>query len=492
MIAAAPATAPRPLDAIPGPRGLPLVGSFLTAQRDPLALFVDAMRTHGPVVRFRFGPYDYVALADADGVRRFLVDNVRNYPKSPTYEGLRLVVGDGILTSEGEPWRRNRRLIAPSFHRERIAGFVGAMWRDTEALVDEWLGGAGALGREPGLAPAVRDVHADMMALTLRIVGRTLFGVDLAREARGVAEALEYVIPFANDYGTNLLRLPTWVPSPGNLRFRAEMRELDALVAGIIAERRGRPGDDVITMLLEARDEETGARMDDAQVRDEVMTLLLAGHETTANALAWTLSLLATHRDVQAAVGAEARAVLGARGDAAPTMDDAQRLTLTRRVVDEGMRLYPPAWAFERVALADDVIGGFHIPAGTLVGVVTYMLHRNPAYWHDPERFDPDRFAPERSAGRHKHAYLPFGAGPRVCIGNTFAQLEATLVLAAIARRAWVEHASHRLPPPEPSITLRPSGPLRLRIFPAASAGPAAARTGGTRTPETGGASGRA
>jgi cytochrome P450 len=437
----------------PGPRGVPYLGSFFDARRDPIALFVNATREHGDVVGLRFGPFRYVIVNHPDAIHHVLVDNFKNYTKSRNYQGIKLVLGSGLLTSEGEFWKRQRRLAQPAFHRERLAGFARMMVDDTTRMLDRW-------SESDDGAPF--DLHEEMMRLTFRIVGRTLFHVDVDGDAAAIGRALSVVLRHADEYGNSLLPLPPWVPTPANARFRNAMSTLDELVYRIIAERRasGEDTGDLLSMLMSARDEETQRGMDDQQLRDEVITIVLAGHETTANALTWTLYLLSLHTASERRLRKEIEDVLG---DRPPTLEDLPKLTFTSMVIQESMRLYPPAWALERQAIADDEVMGFAIPAGTIVGISPYTLHRHERFWENPEGFDPDRFAPERAAGRPKHAYLPFGGGPRLCIGNSFATMEAQLVLAMILQRCRLDLASGYVVRPDPVITLRPRNGVWMR-----------------------------
>ncbi|MBI5514599.1 MAG: cytochrome P450 [Deltaproteobacteria bacterium] len=431
---------------------MPLLGSFWDAVRDPLLLFERCTRQGGDGTLLRFGPYRYLVLHTPEGIHRVLVENARAYHKSPNYRGLKLVLGNGLITSEGEFWKRQRKLAQPAFHRERLALLAGAMVEDTAAMLEGWdAEGDGAF-----------DLHAAMMKLTLRIVGHTLFSTDVQGDAEAVGRAFGVAIHRANDEATAIVHLPVWVPTPRNLRFRSAMAVLDGMVHRIIAERRAmaeaeRPKD-LLTMLMEARDD-AGAGMSDGQLRDEVLSLVGAGHETTANALTWTFHVLGDHPEAAQRIAHEA---LDAFGERAPTMEDLPRLGYTRRVVEECMRLYPPVWALERIAVEDDVVCGVRVPKGTLVGVTPWCLHRDPRYWPDPERFDPERFTPEAVAARPRYAYLPFGAGPRVCIGNNFAMMEAQLLLAMIARRYHCERAPLHRVALDPSVTLRPRDGLPM------------------------------
>ena len=445
-------TAPRELDSLPGVEGVPIAGSFFDARRDPLELFDRAARHGGDGACLRFGPYRYLLLHSPEAIRHVFVENARAYHKSPSYRGLAMVLGNGLITSEGDFWKRQRRLAQPAFHRERLAGFVEAMVRDTRDMLDGW--------RRDGDGPF--DLHDDMMRLTLRIVGHTLFSTDVQADAGAVGAAFAVALERANDESISLVNVPTWLPLPGNRRFKKALATLDGLVHRIIAERRalpegGRPND-LLSMLMAARDDD-GAGMSDGQLRDEVMSLVGAGHETTANALAWTFHLLGDHAEVAERVADEARAVCG---DRVPALGDLPKLEYTKRVVEESMRLRPPVWVMERVAIEDDVVRGIRVPKGTLLAAAPWCLHRDPRHWSDPERFDPERFLPEAVEARGRYTYLPFGAGPRVCIGNGFAMMEAQLLLAMIAREHRLERAPWRAVTPDPSITLRPKGGMTM------------------------------
>lgn len=435
----------------PGPRGAPFIGSLLEAWRNPLDLFLRGQAEYGDIVRYKFGPFRYHLLTDPDGIKRVLVDNHRAYQKSRNYSGLKLVVGQGLLTSEGDFWRRQRKLAQPAFHRERMTGFADTMAASARAMLDRW---------DASPSPTF-DAHAEMMRVTYQIVGRTLLSTDLDDPNGEIGEALAFGLKYANDYAEAILQIPPWIPTPANVRFVRELKKIDDIVLGVIAARResGEPVADLLGMLMDVEDEETKEKMTDRQLRDEVITIVLAGHETTANALAWTLYLLSRHPDVERRLAAEVSEVLGAR---APTFADIPRLRYTKMVLEESLRLYPPAWNFERQAIERDVVCGYAIAPGDIIGIATYALHRNPRYWENPEGFDPERFGPERSHGRPRYAYLPFGGGPRTCIGNAFAMMEAQIILAMIVQRFRLD-----LPPDEvvelaPLITLRPKHGLRM------------------------------
>jgi len=435
-------------NAAPGPRGHPLLGSLPLVRRDPIRVFLQSFRDYGDVVRFRFGPLVAHLVSSPAGVNHVLAENNKNYGKQTRgYAALRYVLGNGLLTSEGEFWKRQRRIAQPAFHRQRIASFAAAMVRAAEECCEK-------LERQV-------DVHHEMMRLTLRIVGETLLGYDPSRDADQVGEALALLLRIVNQRTARLIFFARPViPTPENRRVRRSLAQLDEIVMRIIGERRKSPGDDLLSMLMEARDADTGEAMDDRQLRDEAMTIFLAGHETTANALAWTWLLLARYPAALRELREELSRVLGGRN---PTADDLPRLKFTRMLLEESLRLYPPAWIIARSATGADEIGGYEIPAGSIVFVSPYVVHRHPRYWSDPEGFDPHRFEKEPPRG----AYFPFGGGPRACIGNGFAMMEAQLVLATMAQRVKFELVPGHPIEIEPSITLRPRYGILTSAHPA-------------------------
>ncbi|HEY1954258.1 MAG TPA: cytochrome P450 [Polyangiaceae bacterium] len=439
----------------PGPPGLPVLGSVFGALREPLELFMSATREHGDVVGFHMLHLDYVLLTNPDAIRHVLVENPKNYEKSRNYAGLKVILGQGLVTSEGEVWRRQRKLAQPAFHRERIASFVRAMDDCTSDMLARW-------DRE-SIGQTI-DVHAEMMRLTFRVVGRALLSRELDGDAKAIGHALSIGLRWANDYAEALVPIPLSVPTFKNIQMKREMKKFDALIYGMIAERRASgPKDDLLSMLLDARDEETGEPMSDKLLRDELITMVSAGHETTANALSFALYMLSKHPEWARRVRDEADAVLGDRAHVG--IDDVKKLATAQMVVEETMRLYPPVWTFERRALEADRVGEWEIPKDATVGISPYVLHRSPAIWPNPEAFDPTRFSAREKEARHKHAYLPFGGGPRTCIGNVFAMAEATLVLARIVQRVRLELLPGFAIALDPVVTLRPKGGLPMRLL---------------------------
>ncbi len=450
----------------PGPGGITRITNPWTAWRDPIGMFHRVTQEYGNVAMLKFGPLKYVVLNDPQAIRHVLLDNAKNYVKSRNYRGVKLILGNGLLTSEGDFWRRQRKLAQPAFHRERLSSFIDAMTLATDKMFDRW-----RVRAESGAFET--DIHEEMMAVTFHIVGLTLLSRDLLGEAEAIGKALGTALYFANDYAESIVNVPLWVPTPKNRSFLRARKILDEMVFRVIAERREarrnqqnsaekrtKNAGDLLDMLMDAKDEDTGEQMSDQQLRDEVMTMVLAGHETTANALSFSLFLLSKHPDIARRLSEEVATVLQGR---TPRLEDLPKLALTKRVLEESMRLFPPAWAFERQALEDDFIHGFKIPKGAVVGVCAYVLHRDAAHWDNPEGFDPDRFLVDPK-DRAKYTYLPFGGGARVCIGNAFAMMEAQIVLAKIVQ-SW---SADLLPLTklelDPVITLRPRGGLRMRI----------------------------
>lgn len=442
-------TAPAAPRIPPSPPGNnPLRGLWRALSGNRLQQFTELQQLYGDIVRFNVGPILVYLINDPEMIKYIVQDNNKNYVKGMGLRRAKILLGDGLLTSEGAFWRRQRRLIQPTFHRQQLQAFAETMVACTLELRQRWDARAGR--------DLTFDVAGEMMRLTLDIVTRTLFGAHLpAAEAERVAQVFppllrvfEYrvVIPF--DGVENL-------PLPIVRRYKGYIQQLDEIVYGIIQQRRaaGEQRQDLLGLLMAAQDEETGEQMTDDQVRDEVMTLFLAGHETTANALTWAWYLLGLHPAARAHLQTELDQVLAGRP---PSAADLPRLVYTRWVIDEALRLYPPAWIISREPLADDVVGGYHVPAGATVIMSPYLVQRHPAYWDAPELFRPERFAPEAGANRPRFAYFPFGGGPRLCIGNHFALTEATLILATIAQRYHLEPLPTHPVIPQPALVLKP------------------------------------
>jgi cytochrome P450 len=459
-----------------GPTPRDMLRDLPAIRRDPLAYLEAVVARFGPVVAFPL-PRTPVLLVDtSDGARRVLQDNHRGYGKQTVqYGALSLVTGSGLLTTDGQVWRRRRRLAQPAFHRSGLPAVAEQSVAAARRVVAAW--------DDAGPGAAV-DVEAACLRATLEVVGRTLFGADVGRDAAegervvaAVGRALEVVVQRAR----TPLPLPGWVPTPSARRLRAARATIDGACLRLIADRRARggpapvagaagpdatsagPGDDLLGLLLRAGEAE-GEGLTDAELRDELVTLVIAGHETVASCLTWTLHLLARHPEQQAAVHAELDAVLGGADGRPPAWDDLEALVRVRAVVEESLRLYPPAWVVTRTALADDVVAGVAIPAGTLVILSPWLLHRQADVWERPQVFDPGRFVGGAAAGVPRGAYVPFGAGPRLCIGRDFALVESVLVLAELLRSHRVEAPAGPPPRVDALVTLRPHGGLPLLL----------------------------
>jgi cytochrome P450 len=439
----------------PGPPGRVSVLRALRFGRNPLHAVERLQRTYGDVVMSRLGPRRLYVLSHPDLVRDVLVTHNRNFIKSFALQRARVLLGEGLLTSEGDFHLRQRRLSQPAFHRDRVAAMAGTMAGYAEDAANRWRAGMEV------------DATREMNRLTLAIAGMTLLGVDVEGEADEIGRSLTAALGLFDRLHNPLAPLLDRLPVPGTLRMRAARQRLDATIYRAIAERRAsaEPRDDLLGMLLAARDEEgDGGGMTDLQLRDELLTLFLAGHETTANALAWTWHLLARHPDAEARLHGELRTVLAGR---VPTAADYPALPFTRAVLAESMRLHPPAWTVGREPLQDFEAGGYRIRAGSIVLTSPWILHHDPRWWGgDAGAFRPERWlAPDFEASLPRFAYFPFGGGPRKCIGEGFAWMEGVLALATLARRWRLRHAPGAAVVPKPGITLRATG-LRMRVEP--------------------------
>lgn len=433
----------------PGPKGHFLIGNLPEFAGDLLGFFTKCAREYGDMVSLRLANMPAYLLNHPDYIEYVLVTNNRNFKKHTFFwRHVRAVFGNGLLTSEGDLWLRERRLVQPAFHQERIAAYAEVMVAYTERMLDTWQDGE------------THDVHQDMMRLTSQIAAKTFFGADVASEVEEVSAALGVATEEISVRVRRPFRIPDSIPTPGNLRYRRAVQSLDALVYTIIRLRRASTQDsgDLLSMLLRAQDED-GSRMNDQQLRDEIITLFLAGHETTALVLSWTWYLLSQHPAAEATLLVELQAVLGGR---APTIDDLRRLSYTKMVVMESMRLYPPVYAFGREALQDCEIGGYQVPAGTTLFMSQWVMHRDPRYFDHPEEFNPDRWSHDLANRLPKYAYFPFGGGPRLCIGNAFAMTEAVLLLATIAQKFHLALAPGHPITLHPSVTLRPRHGIRM------------------------------
>jgi cytochrome P450 len=441
------------MDTLAAPKAHFLLGHLPELSRDHLGFVLDTARRYGDFVPLKFGRRTTVLLSNPRDVEDVLVTRQRNFTKGYFYRILGTLLGNGLLTSEGEFWLRQRRLAQPAFHRERINGYAEAMVRFTRELLASWRAGE------------VRDVHDDMMRLTLRIVGQTLFDADIVAEAPEVGQALPQALHELSQQMTGPeFVLPSRIPTPSRIRLRHAVARLDPVVLGIIAQRRvsGEDRGDLLSALLRVQDED-GSRMTDRQLRDEAMTIILAGHETTALALSWTWYLLSQHPGVRARLAEELTSVLDGR---APSLADVPRLPYAEAVLLETMRLYPPVYGIGRESIADMDLGGHHLPAGTNVYMLAWVIQRDQRHFDNPDAFVPERWLDGLAKRLPRFAYFPFGGGPRLCIGQQFAMLEATLLLATIAQSWRLTLEPGHPVVLHPAITLRPKHGLRMHLQP--------------------------
>ncbi len=434
----------------PGPSGLNLYLSLSRAPTDWLGFLARLAKDYGDIAFFRVFHVPVCFINRPEYIESVLVSDFRHYFKSKDYVPLKAVMGQGLVTSEGEFWRRQRQLVQPAFHRGRIGAYGRIMVDYAEKMVATWRDGE------------TRDVHHDMMRLTLDIVAKTLFDADVAAEAEDIGDAIEKAMNRFAKIGWISMFLPRSMEEPARLLFRGTIRRLDDIIYRIIRTRRASGTDrgDLLSMLLQAQAED-GARMTDRQVRDEVMTLFLAGHETTANALAWTWYLLSLHPEAEERLHSELRDVLAGRS---PWWEDLQRLRYTQMVVKESLRLFPPVWGIGRETLREIQLGGYGLPAGSNVFISQWVTQRDPRYFDRPDDFLPERWNDGLETRLPKFAYFPFGGGPRVCIGASFANMEAALLLATIAQRFRLTLASGRPVNPYASATLRPEHGIRVTL----------------------------
>lgn len=436
-----------------GPKGHWLKGNLPDFAADRLGFLTRIAGDYGDVVAIRFLHRKIIVVNHPDLVEEVLVTRNRQFIKHFALRFAKPTLGEGLLTSEGDFWRRQRRLSQPAFHRERVAGHAGVMVEFAERMLAGWSDGQRL------------DVQEAMMRLTLEIVAKCLFDADVSGDSADASAAMETVLNCFTARVNSMIRLPMAVPTPTNLRLKRAKGRLDRIIYGIIAARRASKEErgDLLSMLIAATDpvEEGGAGMTDLQLRDEAMTLFMAGHETTANTLAWIWFLLSTHPEVEAKLHAELDEVLPNRP---PTFDDLPRLSYSEKVVTEALRLYPTVWLLGREAVEPTEVGGYPVPTGTTVYMPQWVIHRDARFFEDPLSYRPERWAEGLAKKIPRYAYFPFGGGPRICIGNAFAMMEATLLLATIARRYKIQVVHPEKVVPLPTMTLRPVGGIEVAL----------------------------
>jgi cytochrome P450 len=428
-------------------------GSALIFRKAPLNFLIKTAEEFPLLSTFRFAHLPMVFLSHPETIKHVLQTNNKNYKKGIEYEHLKPVLGEGLLTSEGDFWLRQRRLAQPAFHRDKIAHFSNQMVDCTNGILNGWKN------------KKVVDVHSEMMHLALDIVGKTLLSTNVLDEANEVEKALSVSIEESYHRVQALVNLPLWLPVPRHLRYNKSRDSLDKIVAKIINDRRksDQRYNDLLEMLMDVQDEDTGEKMSDKQLRDEIMTIFLAGHETTANALTWGLYLLSQNPEVEKKYFEEIDRVLGNR---TPSLEDLRNLPYLTQIIHEILRLYPPAWILGRTALEDDIIEGQKIKKGNNIIISPYQMHRSKDFWENPNDFIPDRFTPEKMKDMHKFLYFPFGGGPRFCIGNNFALMEMQLIFAMIGQKYKLTLQTGFEVEPDPLITLRPKFGMKMNLSP--------------------------
>jgi cytochrome P450 len=442
---------------IPGPERN-VLGTMLEFHRKGMIRFYfDAWKKYGDILRIKMGPLNNILLVKPTYIQHVLVKNASNYNKGVSMEKVKLSLGDGLFASEGSLWKRQRSLMQPIFTPRAVNQFAGEMVEDIEKLVNRW--------EEYAESPAPFDINLEMMRLAMGIIARTMFNMSIDENSMEAARAFAYVLEYVSQQTIRFVDFPAWFPSPAHLRFNKSLQILNDFIYQIIRQRRTQSNTvekgDLLDLLLQARDPQTGEAMSDRQIRDEVITIFFAGHETTAQALTWTWFLLSQHPEEEKVFHQELDNVLAGKH---PELEDIERLEYTRMVIDESMRLYPPILLYARQAIEPDEIDGYLIPAGALITVSQYLTHRHPDYWEDPEAFKPDRFSTEKESVRPRYTYFPFGGGQRICIGNNFALLEMALALSIIGQKYSLRLVPGQDIQPRMVGTLRPNGPVMMTV----------------------------
>jgi cytochrome P450 len=438
-----------------GPRGLDILKLLVGYYRDPLATLANTTKKYGDVVLFQVGPYSVYQIAHPDHIKHVLQDNNRNYHMGSAFDQTRPVVGRGLSTNEGESWLLHRRLMQPLFGRGQVAAFLPMMANATSTMLDGWRSFAQD-GRRLSLYP-------ELLRLNHHILGKLLFNVDVTGADAAILEALSFVREYTNQRINALVTVPAHWPTPRNRQFQKAVSLLDDFAYGLIRKARAgqRDSNDMLSVMLNARDEKTGAGLSDEELHDELMTLFFAAYEDPANALSWALALLTHHPDVEKRLRAEIDSVLGGR---TPTYEDLAALEYTGAVIDETLRLYPPTWSILRDVGDADVIDGYPIQAGSSILVNIQLAHRLPEYWEQPDVFDPDRFLSGNAANRPRYAYLPFGGGPRQCIAAALATMQMKLILAMLMQRYQFDWLTAYPPQADATHSLRPPRDIAVRL----------------------------
>ncbi len=440
---------------IPLDRGHPITGHLREFQRDRFTMQMRFMKEMGDIYSFYVGRFPVIYLSNPKYIRHVLQENYKNYKKNIFYDELRIILGQGLVTSEGEFWRKQRKMIQPTFHHSQIEKFITLMTNATDKMIVQWENSAKAQRQI--------NIDEDMKTLTMEIVAQCLFSHDTDVFAQNATQSTNIVLDWAKHRLESLIKLPHWIPTKDNREFKQAYTELNEIIMGLIQERRAmkeRPND-LLTTLIELTDEQSKTGMTDNQLFDEILTLFMAGHETTAHTLVWTWTLLSKHPHIRNKLNEEVDEVLK---KSSLSFDTINALSYTKMVLQESMRIIPAVWGIGREAINDDEIDGYPIPKGATVGVSIYQMHHHPAFWENPEGFIPERFLPENLSNVNKWVYMPFGGGPRMCIGNAFAMMEAQIILSMLSNRFTLDLDPGIPIEFDPGITLRPKHELFMDI----------------------------
>lgn len=445
----------KPLKTVTGPEGGRILGVALRMKNDPLELIIEAAQEHGGLARLDLGVKVAYLVTGPTCIKHVLQDKYRNYIRGKSVSAGRLLLGNGLALSDGAFWLRQRRLMQPAFHRRRLEQLVAVVTETVAAKVEAW--------RMHASSDQPLDIASEMNRLTLTVIIKAMFSTDMTDKLDVMEKAFDVGQEFLNTRRSHRISLPKWFPSPAQRRFDRAKKTLDDIIYELLDQRRSNPGDkgDLLSMLLAARDEETGEGMSDLELRDEIMTTFFAGHETTTSVLTWIWYLLDQHPEVDARMRAEIDEVLDGKQ---PTFEDLAKLTYTEMVFHEAMRLYTPVWMHSREAVEADVIDGYPIPAGQLLLISPYVTHHDPRWWPDPWKFDPERFTPEAKARQPNYTYIPFGGGPHLCIGNNFSIMESKIILVLASQAFRLRLTPNYKVEVTAGVTTRPRGGLPMTL----------------------------
>lgn len=438
----------------PSPKPRPVIGMIPEMTKDMLGMFMDLTKNHGGIVQFKLLNKTYMLVTKPEYVKHILQSNHHSYIRGKSVETGRVLLGNGLPLSDGDFWLQQRRTLQPAFHRQKINSLANTIIQTIQTHLDTW--------KKFSDTHQVFDMEDEMTKLTLAIIIKTMFSAKISNEqVKALGKSFRVASAFMLWKSQQFIQLPLSFPLPKHIAYNKDIKIVNEIVYSLIAEGKKTPQDDLLGMLLNARDAETGLGMSDAQVRDEIVTAFFAGHETSAMALTWAFYLIAKNPHVESKIIGEVDQVLNRR---TPTLEDLPKLAYTTQVINEVLRLYPPAYLFAREAVTDQELDGYLIPAGTMIFITPYVTHHDSNYWHDPETFDPERFTPENISSRSKDIYYPFGAGAHICIGNNLAMMEMQLTLAMIYQRFKPDLVTGQAIKLKPEATLRPSNGLKMKL----------------------------